>query len=35
VPEHLQVFIDFDAYGRDMILGGSITCEGTHWFYNA
>ena len=35
VPEHLQAFIDFDAYGRDMILGGSITCEGRHWFYNA
>ena len=35
VPERLQWFIDFDAYGRDLIAGGSVCREGNHWFYNA
>jgi antirestriction protein len=34
VPEHLQAFIDFDAYGRDMLLGGCVVNMDGHWFYN-
>ncbi len=34
VPEHLQAYFDFDAYGRDMLLDGCVVNEGGHWFYN-
>jgi len=34
VPEHLQAYIDFDAYGRDLVLGGAVTERDGHWFYN-
>jgi antirestriction protein len=34
VPEHLQAYIDFDAYGRDLVVGGAVTEHDGHWFYN-
>jgi len=32
VPEHLQAYIDFDAYGRDLVMGGAVTEHDGHWF---
>jgi antirestriction protein len=34
VPEHLQAYIDFDAFGRDLVMGGAVTEHDRHWFYN-
>ena len=34
VPEHLQAYIDFDAYGRDLLIDGAVTEHDGHWFYN-
>lgn len=32
MPEQLQYYFDYDAYGRDMILGGDVKEENGHYF---
>ncbi len=34
MPEQLQYYFDYDAYGRDMILGGDVKEENGHYFNN-
>lgn len=34
VPEQLQAFINFDAYGRAMLLSGSMVEHDGFWFHN-
>lgn len=34
VPEHPRHYIDFDAYGRDLVVGGAAMEHDGHWFYN-
>jgi len=32
--EELRYYFDYDAYGRDMILGGDVREENGYYFYN-
>ena len=34
VPEHLRVYIDFDAYGRDLEMSGDIFTIDKHVFWS-
>lgn len=34
IPDYLQSYLDIEAYGRDMILGGDYWNEGRHFFRN-
>lgn len=33
LPDQLQYYFDYDAYGRDMILGGDVKEENGHYFH--
>ncbi len=33
IPENLQCYFDYEAYGRDMELGGDVWEHNCHWFW--
>ena len=33
IPENLQYYFDYEAYGRDMELGGDVCEHNRHWFW--
>ena len=33
IPENLQYYFDYEAYGRDMELGGDVCEHNHHWFW--
>lgn len=33
IPENLQCYFDYEAYGRDMELGGDVFEHNRHWFW--
>ena len=33
IPENLQYYFDYEAYGRDMELGGDVFEHNRHWFW--
>ena len=33
IPENLQCYFDYEAYGRDMELGGDVCEHNHHWFW--
>lgn len=34
IPEHLQYYFDYEAYGRDIRLNGDVVEENGHFFWN-
>ena len=34
IPEHLRGYFDYEAYGRDLRLGGDFTEHDGHYFWN-
>jgi len=34
ISDPLQCYFDFDAYGRDLLLGGDVVESGGYWFWN-
>lgn len=34
MPEHLRPYFDYEAYGRDLLMGGDYWQEGCYWFRN-
>ena len=34
IPEHLQYYFDYEAYGRDIRLNGDVVEENRHFFWN-
>lgn len=34
LPERLQYYFDYEAYGRDLRIGGDVVAEGNHFFWN-
>lgn len=34
MPENLRCYFDYDAYGRDLSLGGDVWEENGHFFWN-
>ena len=33
IPENLQYYFDYEAYGRDMEIGGDVWEHNRHWFW--
>ena len=33
IPENLRYYFDYEAYGRDMELGGDVFEHNRHWFW--
>ncbi len=33
IPENLRYYFDYEAYGRDMELGGDVCEHNRHWFW--
>ena len=33
IPQNLQCYFDYEAYGRDMELGGDVWEHNYHWFW--
>ena len=33
IPENLQYYFDYEAYGRDMELSGDVFEHNRHWFW--
>lgn len=34
MPDNLRFYFDFEAYGRDLVVGGDIWQENGFWFWN-
>jgi antirestriction protein len=34
IPVHLARYIDFDAFGRDAVLGGDVVAQDGYWLWN-
>lgn len=34
IPEHLRCYFDYDAYARDIRLGGDMVEDNNHFFWN-
>ncbi len=34
MPDNLRFYFDFEAYGRDMLMGGDVWQENGFWFWN-
>lgn len=34
MPDNLRSYFDFEAYGRDLLMGGDVWQENGFWFWN-